>query len=113
MRVVIKIILPIIVLSIAVLWISCGKKPSAVEPISGFVISPDSVQIYYQVEGTGKPALVFVHGWGLDGTYWSDQVKQFSSQYKVVTVDLAGHGNRDPTGRDGRWMLMGRMWLRL
>lgn len=56
------------------------------------VKSADGVSIAYQVQGKGKPALVFVHGWCCDRTYWDAQVSHFAQQYRVVTVDLAGHG---------------------
>jgi pimeloyl-ACP methyl ester carboxylesterase len=56
------------------------------------VVSADGVTICYDVQGNGTPALVFVHGWCCDKTYWEEQVPHFSKQYKVVTIDLAGHG---------------------
>lgn len=62
-------------------------------------ISPDGVAIHYQTHGAGTPALVFVHGWSCDQSHWKEQVSYFSQRYKVVTIDLAGHGasgvNRD------------------
>lgn len=56
------------------------------------VFSDDNVEISYDARGKGKPALVFVHGWCCDERYWSYQVPYFASQYRVVTIDLAGHG---------------------
>ncbi|MFQ5825531.1 MAG: alpha/beta fold hydrolase [bacterium] len=56
------------------------------------VLSADNVPISYNVEGNGKPVLVFVHGWCCDKSYWKLQVPHFSKQHKVVTIDLAGHG---------------------
>ena len=56
------------------------------------VLSADNVPIIYNVQGSGRPVLVFVHGWCCDKTYWKFQVPHFSEQYKVVTIDLAGHG---------------------
>jgi pimeloyl-ACP methyl ester carboxylesterase len=56
------------------------------------VRSADDVTISYHVQGQGKPALVFVHGWCCDKSYWKSQVPHFAKQHKVVTVDLAGHG---------------------
>lgn len=56
------------------------------------VKSKDGVEIAYKVNGSGEPALVFVHGWSCNQTYWDEQVKTFSHKYKVVTLDLAGHG---------------------
>lgn len=57
-----------------------------------YVISKDGVKINFNTAGSGEPALVFVHGWGCDKSYWDKQVKEFSAKYKVVTIDLAGHG---------------------
>jgi len=55
-------------------------------------VSADGIPIAFQVQGSGAPALVFVHGWCCDKSYWDAQVPYFSRKYKVVTVDLAGHG---------------------
>ena len=56
------------------------------------VVTNDAVSIAYGVRGTGSTALVFVHGWSCDRSYWKHQVQPFSKRYKVVTVDLGGHG---------------------
>ncbi|HOZ07802.1 MAG TPA: alpha/beta fold hydrolase, partial [candidate division Zixibacteria bacterium] len=55
-------------------------------------LSTDSVPIYFEVHGSGDTALVFVHGWGIDGSFWEKQIPAFSDSYTVVTLDLAGHG---------------------
>lgn len=52
----------------------------------------DGVPIHYEVLGSGSPALVLVHGWSCDRTYWEGQCGDFAGQYQVVTIDLAGHG---------------------
>jgi pimeloyl-ACP methyl ester carboxylesterase len=54
--------------------------------------SADGVSIHYEKNGSGTPALVFVHGWCCDGTYWLNQVPYLSDRHTVVTIDLAGHG---------------------
>jgi pimeloyl-ACP methyl ester carboxylesterase len=54
--------------------------------------SADGIPVHFDVEGDGAPALVFVHGWSCDRTYWSGQVDHFAERFKVVAVDLAGHG---------------------
>ncbi len=61
-------------------------------PIAATAVSTDGVPIHYRVQGTGTPALVFVHGWSCDSSYWNAQLTHFSKQYQVVTIDLAGHG---------------------
>jgi pimeloyl-ACP methyl ester carboxylesterase len=55
-------------------------------------ISPDGIPIQFEVEGTGRRALVFVHGWSCDRTYWRGQIDAFAHAFQVVAVDLAGHG---------------------
>jgi len=63
-------------------------------------LSADNVAISYHVEGHGQPALVFVHGWSCDKSYWKYQVPHFSKQYNVVTIDLAGHGESGSGRKD-------------
>ncbi len=54
--------------------------------------SADGIPLAYEVHGTGRPALVFVHGWSCDRRYWSKQIDYFAQRYQVVVLDLAGHG---------------------
>ncbi|MCK9595442.1 MAG: alpha/beta hydrolase [Candidatus Omnitrophica bacterium] len=56
-------------------------------------VSGDGVPISYSVYGKGEPALVFVHGWCADRYTWYHQVPYFDKKYKVVALDLAGHGS--------------------
>lgn len=63
-----------------------------------FAHSPDGIPIAYQVQGHGRRALVLVHGWCCDRTYWSSQLPCLSERYRVVLLDLAGHGESG-TGR--------------
>lgn len=56
------------------------------------VISVDGVPIYYEIHGDGPLPLIFVHGWSCDHSYWKEQVSHFAQSYKVVTMDLGGHG---------------------
>jgi pimeloyl-ACP methyl ester carboxylesterase len=54
--------------------------------------SPDGIPIVFDVEGSGDPCLVFVHGWSCDRTYWVHQLPAFAARHRVASVDLAGHG---------------------
>jgi pimeloyl-ACP methyl ester carboxylesterase len=77
------------------LWFnSCQEKAEPDSPLSGIekAVSEDGVDIYYKIKGVGNYSLVFVHGWCNDMTYWENQTLAFSSGYKVITLDLAGHG---------------------
>ncbi|MDX6577822.1 MAG: hypothetical protein QOE96_3775 [Blastocatellia bacterium] len=64
----------------------------SVRPKGSVAVSSDGTNIHYDVSGEGDVALVFVHGWCCDRTYWNSQVKHFASKYTVVTLDVAGHG---------------------
>jgi len=52
--------------------------------------------VAYEVAGHGDPALVFVHGWGCDHTYFEPQVRHFAARHSVVALDLRGHGASRP-----------------
>jgi pimeloyl-[acyl-carrier protein] methyl ester esterase len=46
----------------------------------------------YDVRGEG-PCMVFLHGWGVNRRIWRQQIKFFAPRYRVVSVDLPGHGD--------------------
>jgi pimeloyl-ACP methyl ester carboxylesterase len=60
------------------------------------VQSADGTPIVFEVRGRG-PAVVLVHGWSCDRSYWKDQVALFSAAHTVVAIDLAGHGDSGTT----------------
>ena len=47
--------------------------------------------VYYEVHGSGK-WLTFIHGMFASHKWWKFQVEEFSKNYRVLTVDLPGHG---------------------
>lgn len=47
--------------------------------------------IYYEITGQGDP-LLFIHGLGSSGRDWELQVPHFAQNYRVITVDVRGHG---------------------
>jgi pimeloyl-ACP methyl ester carboxylesterase len=61
-------------------------------PRLGVAQSVDGVSISYEIHGDKGPTVLFVHGWTCDRTYWARQVPFFATRGRVVTVDLAGHG---------------------
>src|SRR5262249_13048164 len=52
-------------------------------------------RIHYKSLGEGKTALVFVHGWSCDMTFWRHQVGALNGKVRVILVDLPGHGQSD------------------
>jgi pimeloyl-ACP methyl ester carboxylesterase len=71
---------------------SSGASEVAPDGVPRTVMSPDGVHIQYRIYGTGEPAVVLVHGWSSDSSYWNAQLDELKTRYTVLTVDLAGHG---------------------
>lgn len=42
--------------------------------------------------GTGRDTVVLIHAVGLDLTYWDRQIEALTAYYRVVALDLPGHG---------------------
>lgn len=57
-------------------------------------ISCNSINLYYETYGEGSP-LLFIHGLGSSTADWQAQIDYFSKNYKVITLDLRGHGQSD------------------
>src|SRR5688572_1212330 len=72
-----------------------NKKEEQTTTSAGTVITTDSLKISHEVYGNGDTTLLFLHGWGINKSYWDNQVNFFSPRYKVVTVDQAGFGFSD------------------
>ncbi len=81
--------------------------PTTDASVNPKVKSSDGTEIVYTATGSAEPALVFVHGWSCDKSYWKTQVEKFSSEYKVVTIDLAGHGESGTERKDYSVQLFG------
>ena len=61
-------------------------------------IQANGISLYYEINGEGQP-LLFIHGLGSSTRDWEYQVPEFSKSYKVITLDLRGHGQSDkPAG---------------
>lgn len=52
----------------------------------------DGVSIAYSVSGTAETALVFIHGGMSDRSFWDGQHAAFADRFRVIALDLAGHG---------------------
>jgi len=52
----------------------------------------DGVNIVCEVRGQGDTVIIFLHGWCGDHEYWKNQADAFAKNYRVITVDQAGHG---------------------
>ena len=73
-----------------------GGEP-ADKPARKTVRADDGLDLVCEVRGQGDTALVFLHGWCGDREYWKHQAEAFAADYRVVTLDQAGHGE---SGKD-------------
>lgn len=81
---------PLLLLCIAACQVAPDRAPPA--PTVDTVLAADGVPIVYDVRGAGEVALVFIHCWACDRGYWREQLDAFAPGYRVVSLDLAGHG---------------------
>ena len=68
-------------------------------PLSAATV--DGLNIHSSTTGTGPATLLFIHGWTCDSSSWTGQVPAFAKKYRVVTLDLPGHG-RSGSPKDGK-----------
>lgn len=54
----------------------------------------NGVTIAFNDRGAGRP-IVFLHAFPLNRTMWETQEHALSSQFRVITIDLRGHGESD------------------
>jgi pimeloyl-ACP methyl ester carboxylesterase len=74
---------------------ACRSAGAARDPLDfrdGAARSADGVPIHYREGGQGERALVFVHGWLGNTSWWEPVMRRFAPEYRVVALDLAGHG---------------------
>jgi pimeloyl-ACP methyl ester carboxylesterase len=48
----------------------------------------------------GKSTLIFIHGAGGSGNFWTAQVQGIVERVNTVAVDLPGHGQSEGSGHD-------------
>jgi pimeloyl-ACP methyl ester carboxylesterase len=64
----------------------------------------NGIQIHSSTTGKGPKTVILVHGWTCDETTWKSQIPEISKNYRVITLDLPGHG-QSGTPRDGELSL--------
>jgi pimeloyl-ACP methyl ester carboxylesterase len=76
------------------LWYACIQHPQSKKTTDfpHIKISNHGVNIAYTDTGKGDTTLLFVHGWCINKSYFTEQVKYFGNRYRVITIDLPGYG---------------------
>jgi pimeloyl-ACP methyl ester carboxylesterase len=54
----------------------------------------NGIQVHYETYGSGDEALVFIHGWTCDLTFWRGQAPVYQ-EHRSLLIDLPGHGQSD------------------
>lgn len=57
-------------------------------------IQANGITLGYSDSGKGLP-LVFLHAFPFNRTMWAQQEEALSTQFRVITIDLRGHGESD------------------
>jgi pimeloyl-ACP methyl ester carboxylesterase len=58
-------------------------------------VQRNGIRLAYVESGGGPKSMLLVHGWGCDHTALAPQMDYFRTTYRVVAVDLRGHGASD------------------
>ncbi|MCK5230300.1 MAG: alpha/beta hydrolase [Desulfobulbaceae bacterium] len=85
-------LIALVVISLITSIAGCGSVHSLKKENVSTVNSMDGSSITYGVRGQGNITIVFVHCWTCNHEFWRPQIEYFSNKYKVVWLDLAGHG---------------------
>src|SRR5580704_16909675 len=81
-------ILPVILL----LALAALRSPGASDP-SRYAPFGDG-QVHYESYGAGHDAVVYIHGWTCDLTFWRGQEPVYRN-HRSLLIDLPGHGLSD------------------
>lgn len=57
-------------------------------------VNYDGSRVHYESYGKGEEALVFIHGWTCDSTFWRGQAPVYEKR-RALLIDLPGHGSSD------------------
>jgi 3-oxoadipate enol-lactonase len=57
-------------------------------------IQINQISLHYESYGQGEP-LLFIHGLGSSIRDWESQIPHFAERYRVVVLDLRGHGKSE------------------
>ncbi|MBI5227724.1 alpha/beta hydrolase [Candidatus Micrarchaeota archaeon] len=56
-------------------------------------VDHNGYELFYEIQGQGNSSIIFIHGLCGDHRVWSKTVSEFRNKYRVVVLDLFGHGN--------------------
>src|SRR5882762_2877013 len=69
-------------------------SPSLFAADATHYVTSDGARVHYESYGKGKDAVVFIHGWTCDLTFWSGQAPVYK-KHRALLIDLPGHGRSE------------------
>src|SRR5258706_10453990 len=85
----------------ACLLTACAAAPRQ----RGEIKASDGTPIVFAARGHGEPALVMIHCWCGNRSFWNNQIDELARDHQVITFDLPGHGE---SGHDRKhWSIDG------
>jgi pimeloyl-ACP methyl ester carboxylesterase len=84
-----------LLVALAMMTTACNEPDSTRESSSSRFVPLGELSIHYEDYGAGATALVFVHCWTCNGTFWRHQIEEFSDEIRSIAIDLPGHGQSD------------------
>ena len=82
-------------LALAVLLLAPTRVTAQPAPAAnGHVVRVQGKAVYYEETGSGEP-LVLLHHFGASAESWADYVPLLAKRYRVLAVDLPGHGRSE------------------
>jgi pimeloyl-ACP methyl ester carboxylesterase len=79
------------------LFLSLGLGAQAADWESSATVTPSAGELHYRMAGSGKP-LVLLHGYTGYSHQWQAFLAEFVDDYKVIAIDLPGHGQSSKLG---------------
>jgi len=58
-------------------------------------LDDNGYELFYEIQGKGENSLIFIHGLCGDHGVWSKNIPAFKDKYKVIAIDMFGHGSSD------------------
>lgn len=78
-------------LAVALVFVAVMKGA----PQEHFAKLDNNLRVRYLTEGQGPMTMVLVHGWTCSAAFWRLQSADFARLYRVIAIDLPGHGKSD------------------
>ncbi|NEX94608.1 alpha/beta hydrolase [Caulobacter sp. 17J65-9] len=95
------VIVALVTVAVLAVWLSLRKpdipyaelEKKYATAASHYVELPSGVRVHFRDEGKpDAPVIVLVHGFSASAHTWEPWVKQLGGDYRVISLDLPGHG---------------------